>query len=508
MSHLLGIDIGTSATKALILSHSGKVVATASQPHELLSPKPGWFEQDPQGWWLAACQAVKAAMRKAKLKKEDIEAIGLSGQMHGSVFLDEKGRIVRHALLWNDQRTADQSKAIIEAAGGEKKILKMTGNLPLTGYTAPKILWLKENEGKKWARVSNVVLPKDYIRFRLTGDFATDVGDASGTALFDVKKRKWSSELIELLKLDEALFPQVYESTEVTGVLHSEAAAAMELNEGTPVVAGSGDVMTGAIGNGITEAGLVNAALGTSGVMCAFSDKPAIDKEGRLATMCHAVPGKYVVFGCMLSAAGSLQWYADQLGEKTVGKKGDVFGKLMKLAEKSPAGANGTLFMPYLTGERCPHNDPDARGGWIGVTRRTEEADLVRSLVEGVTFGMNDMLRIMRDELELPVKQIRATGGGSQSTLWRQMQADVYGTPIALMSSEEGAAYGAALLAGVGSGAFKSIDAACKSKIKPKSTIKPKAKDADCYAKQYDIYTKLYGNLHERFDELATAYAG
>ncbi|MEL7239247.1 MAG: FGGY-family carbohydrate kinase, partial [Planctomycetota bacterium] len=295
----------------------------------------------------------------------------------------------------------------------------------------------------------------------------------------------------------------VYESPEITGELHSEAARAMGLNEGTPVVAGSGDVMTGAVGNGITEAGLINANLGTGGVMCAHSDNAAIDNKGRLATMCHAVPGAYVVFGCMLSAAGSLQWYADRLGEKTVGKKGDLFGKLIKLAEAAPVGSGGTIFLPYLTGERCPHNDPDARGGWVGVTRRTEEAHLVRSLLEGVTFNMNAMLQIMQSDMDIPVKQIRGTGGGTKSQLWRQMQADIYKTPLTMMSSEEGAAYGAALLAGVGNGTFKSVEAACKSKIKTASTTKPKAKDADLYAKYYDVYSKLYDDLKDRYTELA-----
>ena len=506
MPYLLGVDIGTSGTKALLLSLDGKVVSTQTVEHTLQTPKPGWSEQNPEEWWHATQKAVRTAMRQAKLGKDDIKCVGLSGQMHGSVFLDKAGKAIRPALLWNDQRTSEQSQKILDLAGGPAAMIKMTGNLPLTGYTAPKILWFRDKEPKKFAKCVSILLPKDFIRFRMTGDYATDMGDASGTALLDVKKRQWSDELLNKLDIDPGLLPKLYESPEVTGTIHAEAGKTLGLAVGTPVVAGAGDVMSGAVGNGIVEKGVVNANMGTGGVMCAHSDKFLLDKHGRIATMCHAVPGAYVNFGCMLSAAGSLQWFADHMAEheqEVVKKtKGSVFELLMKQAEKAPAGSEGAFFLPYLTGERCPHPDPDARGGWIGVTRRTGRPELIRSLLEGVTFNMGQMLAIMRDEMKVAVKEVRATGGGSKSALWRQMQADIYNAPVSLTNSEEGGAFGVALLAGVGSGEFKSVPEACKGLIKPTETVKPKKKDADLYKKHAAVYAKLYDDLKARFAEI------
>jgi xylulokinase len=507
MPHLLGVDIGTSGTKVLLLSESGKVLDTQTQPHTLLTPKPGWSEQDPQEWWQATCKAVNTLVRRAKIKKGDLAGIGLSGQMHGSVFLDEKGRILRPALLWNDQRTAEQSALILEKAGGPKKMLELTGNLPLTGYTAPKLLWLRQTDIKKYNRLHKVVLPKDYVRFRMTGVYSTDVTDASGTALFDVRARKWSDELLKKLDIKPEILPDVHESTAVAGTLHADAAKSLSLEEGLPVIAGAGDVMAGAVGNGVVEKGLVNANLGTGGVMCAHSDTYRLDPDGRLATMCHAVPGAHVVYGCMLSAAGSLQWYADELAgeEQAQAKKAkkDVFDLLLAIADKAPVGSDGLFFLPYLTGERCPHPDPDARGGWIGLTRRHTKAHIVRSLVEGVTHGMTDMLGIMRDEMKVPVKQIRATGGGAKNTLWRQVQADLYNAPLALTNSEEGSAFGAALLAAVGCGMFKSVPDACKKLIKPTQTVRARKKQVEIYARHHALYAKLYTDLKDRYTEIA-----
>ena len=506
MPYLLGIDIGTSGTKALLLSLDGKVVSTQTVEHTLQTPRPGWTEQNPEEWWNATQKAVRTAMRQAKLGKDDIRAVGLSGQMHGSVFLDKAGKAIRPALLWNDQRTVEQSGRILDKAGGPDAMLKLVGNLPLTGYTAPKILWFRDHEPKKFAKCVSILLPKDFIRFRMTGDYATDMGDASGTALLDVKKRQWSDALLKMLDIDAALLPKLYESPEVTGTVHADAAKALGLAVGTPVVAGAGDVMSGAVGNGIVEKGTVNANLGTGGVMCAHSDKFSLDPRGRIATMCHAVPGAFVNFGCMLSAAGSLQWYADTLAEHEQAEakraKGNVFELLMEQAERAPAGSEGLFFLPYLTGERCPHPDPDARGCWIGLTRRTDKAAVVRSLMEGVTFNMGQMLAIMRDEMKIPVKQVRATGGGSKAAVWRQMQADVYNAPVALTNSEEGGAFGVALLAGVGSGEFKSVSEACAKLIQPTETLKPKKKQADLYKKHAAVYAKLYDDLKDRFAEI------
>ena len=511
MPHLLGIDIGTSGTKSLVMDDDGRVLATHTVEHTMQTPRPGWTEQDPREWWAAAQKSVKGVLRKAKARGGDIAAIGLSGQMHGSVFLDKRGEVLRPALLWNDQRTAQQSQEITERAGGERRMLELVGNLPLTGYTAPKILWFRENEPKKYARCAHILLPKDYARFRITGDFATDFGDASGMCLVDVKRRAWSEDLLRILDIDPALLPRLYESPDVTGGLHAAGAEALGLKEGTPVVAGGGDVMTGAVGNGIVETGLINANLGTGGVMCAYSDAPALDDAGptvgRIATMCHAVPGAYVLFGCMLSAAGSLQWYADQFcdAERALAKrqKRSVFEFVLEMAERAPPGCEGLFFLPYLTGERCPCPDSNARAGWIGATRRTDRPMIIRSIVEGVTFNMNAMLKIMSGQMSVPVKQVRGTGGGAKSGLWRQVQADIYNAPVALTNAEEGAAFGAALLAGVGAGTYASVPEACRRLIRPTSVTRPNAKRARVYARHQALYDQLYDDLKDRFAEMA-----
>ena len=511
MPHLLGIDIGTSGTKSLLLSDQGDVLATHTVEHSMQTPKPGWTEQNPQEWWEATQKSVAGCLKKAKVKGADVAGVGLSGQMHGSVFLDKQNDVIRPALLWNDQRTAAQCDQITERAGGTRRLIEMVGNPALTGYTAPKILWLRDKEPKNFKQLAHVVLPKDYVRLQMTGDLATDVGDGSGTMLVDVRNRKWSDELLGLLDLDPQLLPKLYESPDVTGTLHAAGAKALGLAEGTPVVAGAGDVMSGAIGNGIVERGLINANLGTGGVMCAHSDDYTVDLDdatpGRVATMCHAVPGQYVVFGCMLSAAGSFQWYADNFADaeraEAKKQKRSVFELLIEQAESAPAGSEGLFFMPHLTGERCPYNDPEARACWVGMTRRTGQAMLVRSLIEGVTYNMAAMLDIMRGPMNIPVKQVRGTGGGAKSALWRQIQADCYGAPLALTNSEEGGAFGVALLAGVGTGQFKSVTSACKQLIKPTDVTKPDKKSAKAYAARREVYGKLYGDLRERFTDIA-----
>lgn len=510
--YLLGIDIGTSGTKTLISDYKGKVLATAMSPHTLLTPKPGWTEQRPDEWWEATILATKAALKIAKIRPELIRAIGLSGQMHGSVFLDKNGKVVRNALLWNDQRTAKQSEEILAKAGGAKRMLSMVGNLPLTGYTVPKILWLRECEPAKFEKVRQIILPKDYVRLKLTGEYATDVADASGMALVDLKTRNWSDEMLSILSIDKALLPRIYESPEVTGALTASAAKMLGLAEGTPVVAGAGDVMSSSVGMGIVETGLINANLGTGGVMCAHSDTPALDDQsetvGRIATMCHAVPGKYVTFGCMLSAAGSFQWYADQLAQfelqQAKKQKRNVFEYMTEMAEGAPLGCEGLFFMPHLTGERCPYPDPNARACWVGMTRRTDKAMCIRALLEGVTFNMRSMLQIMRGPMGIPVKQVRGTGGGAKSPFWLQMQADIYDAPMALTNSDEGGAFGVALLAGVGIGVWEGVEAACRATIKPTKVVKPNAKRVTSYARYSAVYDKLYGDLKERFGEIAS----
>ncbi len=507
MAYLLGIDIGTSGTKTLVCDTNGKVLATAVAEHAIYSPKPGWSEQIPEDWWIATKSATKAVLKKAKVKGSEIKGIGLSGQMHGSVFLDKSGKVIRPALLWNDQRTSQLCTEIEQKAGGRNALIEMVANPALTGFTAPKILWLRDKEPKNYEKTAKILLPKDYIRYRMTGEYATEVSDASGTLLLDVVNRKWSSQLLEILKIDSSLLPKCYESYEVSGKLSRQAAGELGLVEGTPVVGGGGDQAAGAIGNGIVSAGIVSATLGTSGVVFAHSDAPTRDPLGRVHTMCHAVPGKWCVFGCMLSAGGSFQWFRNQLGQHEVEearrKKVDPYQLLIAQADAAPPGSEGLYFLPYLTGERCPHPDPLARGAWVGLTSRTTRGMMIRAVLEGVTYGMRDALRIMSN-MQIPISQIRASGGGARSDFWRQLQADIYKSPIVLTNASEGPAYGVALLAGVGTGVWKNVEEACKTAISQTSKTSPNKRASAIYDKHYEIYRKLYPDLAERFKEIAT----
>lgn len=511
MAHLLGIDVGTSATKALLCDENGKVIATTSSPHKLIEPQIGWTEQNPDDWWNATRLAIKAVLRGSRAKADSIRAIGLSGQMHGSVFLDREAKVIRPALLWNDQRVSKQCDDILHRVGGARRMLQLVGNLPMTGYTSPKILWLREKEPKHFSQLKKIILPKDYIRLKLTGVLASDVADASGMALVNQKTRTWSIEMLKALDLDADLLPELFESQQITGGLLSNVARGLGLKAGTPVIAGAGDVMCGAIGNGIVESGIINAGLGTSGVMVAHADSPILDDQGpvlgRVATMCSAVPNKWVVYGCMLSAAGSLGWFADEIGQLeqllAVRTKKDVFEILDQMAGKSQAGSHGLFFLPYLTGERCPHPDPSAQGAWIGLTRGSTRADLVRAVMEGVTFNMNAILRILREGMKLQVKQVRCTGGGAKSKLWRSMQADIYNAPLAITNSNQGSAFGAALLAGVGAGLWKSVEEACRKTISVVSIDRPNPSRAENYAKRQRIFDRLYFDLRERFQEIS-----
>ena len=507
MPHLLGIDIGTSGTKTLVCDEDGAVLATAMSEHPISSPRPGWSEQNPADWWSAVCAATKAVLKKAKLKPADIGGIGLSGQMHGSVFLGAGVDALRPALLWNDQRTAEQCRTIEQKAGGREALIELVANPALTGFTAPKILWLRDNEPKTYAKVKHILLPKDYIRFRMTGEYATEVSDASGMLLLDVKNRTWSDKLLSLLQIDKSLLGKLHESQEITGVLHEDGAKALGLRAGIPVVGGAGDQAAGAVGNGIVMPGIVSATLGTSGVVFAHSETPVRDPQGRVHTMCHAVPGKWCLFGCMLSAGGSFQWLRNTLAAEEVAaakkRKVDPYQLLIEQAATAPPGCENLYFLPYLTGERCPHPDPNARGGWIGLTARTTRPMLIRSLLEGVTFGMRDALDIIRS-MGCAVSQVRASGGGARSEFWRQLQADVYNAPLVLTNASEGPAYGVALLAGVGTGVWKSVEEACKASIKQTKKIAPNKKSAAVYEKQFRTYDKLYGDLKNRFAEMAT----
>lgn len=502
MSHLLGIDIGTSGTKTLLCGHDGNVIATTVASHDVSSPKPGWSEQDPRQWWSATCKATRAVLKKANIRGDQVTAVGLSGQMHGSVFLDDSGsgEPLRPAILWNDQRTAEQCEQIERKAGGRKKLINMVGNPALTGFTAPKILWVREHEPRVYEKTRHVLLPKDYIRLRMTGEYATEVGDASGTLLLNVKKRAWNVKLMGLLDIDADLMPRCFESHVVSGELTRQAATKLGLAVGTPVVGGSGDQPAGAVGNGIVAAGIVSATLGTSGVMFAHSTEPTYDPRGRVHTMCAAVENQWCVFGCMLSAGGSFQWLRNALAAGTVPLKrhGLSYDSLIEEAQHASPGCEGLFFLPYLTGERCPHPDPSARGGWIGLTARHTRADLIRSVLEGVTFGMADALDIMRG-MDVPVKTVRLSGGGARSQFWRQLQADIYGKPVAVINSDEGPAYGVALLAGVGTGVWKNVPQASRAAIHETQRLRPNPRLAKHYAARHTQYQRLYHALRNEF---------
>lgn len=506
MALLLGIDIGTSGSKTLLCNIRGTVIATATAPHTISTPKPGWSEQDPAMWWAAVGKATKAVIREAGATKDDIIGVGLSGQMHGSVFLDHDNNVLRPALLWNDQRTAKQCDDIEKAAGGRRKLINMVGNPALTGFTAPKILWVRDNEPEIFKKTGRVLLPKDYIRLRMTDVHATEVSDASGTLLLDVKKRAWNTTLMKKLKLNPDLMPPCYESHEITGHLTAAGARHLGLAEGTPVVGGGGDQACGAVGNGVVKAGIVSATIGTSGVVFAHASEPAYDPEGRVHTMCSAVKGQWCVFGCMLSAGGSLQWFKNELGQQEIDeaakRKSDPYDLLTRKADKAPAGSEGLFFLPYLTGERCPYPDPDARGAFIGLTARTDRSAVIRSVLEGVTYGMKDQLVIF-EEMGVKVTKVRLSGGGAKSGFWRQLQADIYGKQVALINADEGPAYGAALLAGVGVKIWPSVPAACKAAIRDVQIVKPDRKTANLYAKHHPQYQRLYNAMQNEFKAIA-----
>ncbi|MGB0738922.1 MAG: xylulokinase [Planctomycetaceae bacterium] len=502
MSVYLGIDIGTSGTKTLAMREDGEILASATVEYPLSSPRPGWSEQAPEDWWKASAASVRKVMKAAGLKPDEVAGIGLSGQMHGSVFLDRDHNVVRPALLWNDQRTAAECEEIERLAGGRTELIRMVANPALTGFTAPKILWLRNNEKRKFDRTTKVLLPKDYVRFCMTGEFASEVSDASGTLLLDVVNRCWSTELLQKLDICADLLPPVFESEEVTGVLTSSAATAMGLKAGIPVVGGAGDQAASAIGNGIVRGGIVSATMGTSGVVFAHSDEVQVDPAGRLHTFCHAVRGKWHVMGCVLSAGGSLQWFRNQLCQQEVAaakrRKIDPYELITEQAESAPAGSEGLFFLPYLTGERTPHADPHARGSWIGLSLRHSKGHMARSVMEGATFAMRDSLEII-EEMNIPVREVRASGGGARSEFWRSMQADIYGKQVVTINASEGPAYGVALLAAAGTGAYKSVEQACRATISVVTKTRPQAKTRRVYDKAFPVYQQLYRSLRDDF---------
>jgi xylulokinase len=507
MAYYLGIDVGTSGTKTLLMDAKGKVLATFTAPHTVQAPKPGWSEQDPDQWWRAAAAAVVAVIRKAKIDGKRIAGIGLSGQMHGLVITDDAGKPLRPSLIWNDQRTAKQAAHIEAAVGGRKKLIALAGNAAMTSFTLTKLLWVRDNEPRTYDRIRHMLLPKDYVRLRLTGEYVGEVSDMSGTLMLDQRKRAWSDDIISTFQIDRRILPPVVESHAITGKVTAAVAARLGLAAGTPVVGGGGDQPAGAVGNGVVDDGLTSAAMGTSGVLYVHSRKYVTDPASRANTFCSCVDGEYCLFGCILAAGGSFQWFRNTLGRDEVAqgaKRGvDPYELLTAAASKAPPGCEGVFWLPYLTGERTPHADPLARACWIGIHSRTTRGELVRSVMEGATFAMNDAVTILRDERKLPIRQVRLSGGGARSAFWRQLQADIYGTTCVTINSEEGPAYGVALLAAVGTGEFRNIREACRKAISITRTIKPDARSKALYKRHYAEFTRLYPALKGEFSRIA-----
>ena len=490
---LLGIDVGTGGTRAVVVDEKGKVVASATAQHApFASPHPGWAEQDPRDWWRATIEAVRGVLAQPGISAEEIGGVGFSGQMHGATLLDEGGEVLRPALIWCDQRTAEQCLAITERVGADR-LIELTSNPALTGFTLPKLLWVRDHEPDIWARVCTVLLPKDYVRLRLTGERATDVADASGTLLFDVANRCWSGAMLDAMEIDEACLPSVFESPEITGQVSVAGAAATGLRAGTPVVAGAGDQAAGAVGMGIVRAGTISATIGTSGVVFAATDRPSLDPQGRVHTFCHAIPGRWHVMGVTQAAGLSLRWFRDQFGAGIEDGR-DPYERLTEEAASAPAGADGALWAPYLMGERTPHLDPNARGALVGLTASHTRAHLVRAILEGVAFSLRDTFEIFK-EMNVPVETIRLGGGGARSSVWRQTQADVYGHEVEMVEAEEGAAYGAALLAGVGGGIWSSVDTACGAVVRVTNRVCPQPANQKLLDKSYKAFRRLYPAL-------------
>jgi xylulokinase len=506
MAYLLGIDVSTTGAKALLMDERGNVVVSATTEYPLSTPRPLWSEQNPADWWQGACASIGSALAKANLSGDAVSAVGLTGQMHGLVLLDEAGQVLRPAILWNDQRTGAQCAEITERVGGLSNLIALTGNQVLPGFTAPKIVWVCENEPETYSRVAHILLPKDYVRYRLTGEFATEVSDASGTSLFDVANRRWSDQVTRALDIPREWLPCCTESPEVSGQISASAAQATGLRAGTPVVGGGGDQAAQAVGSGIVQPGIISVTSGTSGVVFAHAEKHAADAEGRLHAFCHAVPGKWHTMGVMLSAGGSLRWLRDNLGEPeraTAQLTGDdPYDLLTREAVRAPVGSEGLLFLPYLTGERTPYADPQARGAFIGLTVRHTKSHVVRSVLEGVSFGLRDSLELVKS-LGGGITQVRASGGGAKSPLWRQIQADVFGTELVLINVTEGAAFGAALLAGVGAGIFASVQEAVANTIHVTERTQPIPENVRRYDRLYAVYRSLYPTLKSTFHTLA-----
>lgn len=501
MPFLIGLDSSTTATKALLIDDKGTVLGVESTEYDFETPHPLWTEQHPDLWWQGTVQSIRKLLDRLSINPQEIVGIGVTGQMHGLVLLDEHGEVIRPALLWNDQRTGPQCDTI-RARLGKKKLIAITGNDALTGFTAPKIVWVQEEEPDLYAKARHVLLPKDYVRFKLTGEHATDKAGAAGTLLFDVAQRDWSDEVLKALNIDRTLMPQTFEGTEITGRTTKEAAALTGLPEGIPVVGGGGDQAAQAVGVGAVKEGIVALTLGTSGVIFASSNTPAIEPDGRLHAFCHAVPNRWHMMGVMLSAAGSLRWYRDTVAP-------DVsFADLSSEVADVSRGCDGLLFLPYLTGERTPHPDPYARGAFIGLTVRHERKHMTRAVLEGVGFGLRDSFTLIEGSGLPKAEKVLISGGGAKSPYWRQILADILNAELSTINTAEGAAFGAALLAGVGTGIWPDIDAAHSDVIEITGTTTPDPEAAEAYEVYYRLYRELYPALKPANDAIAKLILG
>ncbi|UCC68748.1 MAG: xylulokinase [Armatimonadota bacterium] len=502
---LIGVDVGTTGTKAVLVDPSGRVAARATHEYPLHTPRPGWAEQDPHDWWRATVAAIRDVLAAAGASPEEVHGLGLSGQQHGSVFLDKDGKVLREALLWCDQRTAAQCDSIHQTVGFDK-VVEETLNPVLTGFQAPKIVWLSDNEPEVYERLRMILLPKDYVRYRLTGEFATEVSDAAGTSLLNVGKRQWSEVMVRGLGLTMDMLPEVYESPEASAAICETAARETGLRVGMPIAGGGGDNACSAVGNGVIEEGTVQVSVGTSGTVFAPMLEPKMDPKLRVHTFCHAVPGQWHAMGVMLMAGGSLRWFRDELcaEEKAEAERrgADPYEIITAKAAAASIGSEGLIFLPYLTGERTPHADPNARGVFMGIGLRHTKAHMARAIMEGVCYGLRDSLEILR-EMDLPIEEVRNTGGGSRSKFWRQMQSDVFRTPLVAMEIDEGAAFGAALLGGVAGGVWPDVPAACAATVRTEEPVKPNRKASAIYNKYYPTYRGLYRSLNRHFARVA-----
>jgi xylulokinase len=505
MAFLLGIDIGTSGTKTVLFDECGNTIASSLGEYPLYQPNIGWAEQDPEDWWKATYLTIKEVLAKSGVNPKDIRGIGLSGQMHGAVLLDSDSKVLRKAIIWCDQRSTLECEQITSLVGKER-LIEITANPALTGFTASKVLWVRNNEPQIFEKVRKILLPKDYIRFKLTGEFATEVSDASGMQFMDIPKRQWSDEVLAKLGIDKNFLGKLYESQEVTGKVNKYASELTGLIEGIPVVGGAGDQAAGAVGNGIVRPGVISSTIGTSGVVFAFSENVSIDPKGRVHTFCHAVPNTWHVMGVTQGAGLSLKWFRDNFcieEKRTAESMGiDPYILMDQEAEIVPAGCQGLVYLPYLMGERTPHLDANAKGVFFGLSAKHEKRDMLRAVMEGVVYSLKDCLDIIK-EMGVDITEVRASGGGGKSKLWRQMQADVFGNRITTINSSEGGALGVAILAGVGAGVYKSVAEACDNVIKVKTTQDPDIALNARYAQFHGIYSQLYRSLKKDFSDLS-----